>query len=118
MESQGKIWTALVGRIYLPRVPFKSLTRRPELLTMHENYVRRVAPKERLFFFNVKDGWEPLCKILNCAVPDEPFPRANDANSMREFFETILKAALLKWLQMFAVSGLFIAMGWYALRQR
>lgn len=81
---------------------------------MHEDYVKRVVPKERLFFFNVKDGWEPLCKILNCPVPDEPFPRANDANSMHEFFESILKAAIVRWLQIFAVSGAAAAMGWYA----
>jgi hypothetical protein len=89
-----------------------------ELLTMHEDYVRRVVPKDRLFFFNVKDGWEPLCKILDCPVPDEPFPRANDANAMREFFETIFKAAIVRWLQIFAVSGAVVGVGWYALKQR
>lgn len=95
-----------------------SLTLALELLTMHEDYVRRVVPKGRLFFFNVKDGWEPLCKILSCPVPDEPFPRANDANSMREFFETIFKAAIVRWVQIFAVSGAALAMGLYALKQR
>jgi Sulfotransferase domain len=89
-----------------------------ELLTMHEDYVRRVVPAERLFFFNVKDGWEPLCKILDCPVPDEPFPRANDKESMQEFFGTIMAASLVRWLQIFAVSGAAVAMGWYAWKQR
>ena len=85
---------------------------------MHEDYIRRIAPKERLFFFNVKDGWEPLCKILNCPVPDEPFPRANDTESMKEFFEKIVVASLVRWMQIFAVSGAAVAVGWWAWKQR
>ena len=73
-------------------------------------------PPERLFFFNVKDGWEPLCKILNCPIPDEPFPRANDTNEMEETFAKLLGVALLRWLQIFAVSGVVIAMGIWASR--
>lgn len=82
---------------------------------MHEDYIRRVVPSDRLFFFNVKDGWEPLCKILNCPVPNEPFPRANDSKAMQKFFEGILKAALVRWLQIFVVLGaaIWLAMwGW------
>ena len=33
--------------------------------------------------FDVKQGWEPLCKFLNVPIPDEPFPHEND----REFFK-------------------------------
>lgn len=51
-----------------------------ELLDLHEAYVRRVVPPEKLF--NFKEGWEPPCKLLDCPVPDEPFPRANDSNAM------------------------------------
>ncbi|KAJ5035646.1 uncharacterized protein L3040_008111 [Drepanopeziza brunnea f. sp. 'multigermtubi'] len=86
----------------------------PQLLELHEAYIRRVVPPERLFFFNVKDGWEPLCKILNCPVPDEPFPRANDAKAMQEFFEKMLKAALVKWMQISVISGACIAMVFWA----
>lgn len=71
----------------------------------HEDYVRRVVPPERLFFFDVKDGWEPLCKILNCPVPNEPFPRANNGKAMQAFFEKIVRKALVTWLQIFAVAG-------------
>lgn len=88
-----------------------------ELLDLHEAYVRRVVPPEKLFFFNVKDGWEPLCKILNCPVPDEPFPRANDSNAMQEFFKGVVKAAMLKWLQIFSVSGVGVAMLVWALKR-
>jgi len=81
------------------------------LLELHEDYIRRVVPPERLFFFNVKDGWEPLCKILNCPVPDEPFPRANDAKAMEKFFKGVVRKAAVRWLQIFAVSGGAVAVG-------
>jgi hypothetical protein len=84
---------------------------------MHEEYIRRVVPSNRLFFFNVKDGWEPLCKILNCPVPDEPFPCANDSQAMQDFFEEILKAAIVRWLQIFMVSGAVIAMALWSWRR-
>ena len=27
--------------------------------------------------FNVKQGWEPLCRFLNKPIPNEPFPNTN-----------------------------------------
>lgn len=35
-------------------------------------------PPERLLVFDVSQGWEPLCRFLNVAVPDVPFPRTNN----------------------------------------
>ena len=43
----------------------------------HNEEVLRVVPKERLLLFNVKDGWEPLCKFLDKQVPSTPFPKSN-----------------------------------------
>ena len=40
-------------------------------------YVKRVVPPERLHFVHVKDGWEPLCKILNKPTPGLDFPKSN-----------------------------------------
>ncbi len=85
----------------------------PQLLTIHEDYIRRVVPAERLFFFDVKQGWEPLCKILNVPVPDEPFPRANECAQMQEFFRGMLKMALWRWAQLLLLS---LAVFWLALR--
>lgn len=47
----------------------------------YENYIKDVkdkAPKDKLLVFNVKEGWEPLCKFLNVPVPKEDFPKVND----------------------------------------
>merc|ERR1719283_487849 len=43
----------------------------------HIEYVKSVVPKDRLLIWNVKEGWEPLCKFLNVPVPDCPVPRKN-----------------------------------------
>lgn len=29
----------------------------------HIAYLKRIVPQDQLFFFDVKDGWEPLCNI-------------------------------------------------------
>jgi hypothetical protein len=39
--------------------------------------VMRTVPAERLMVFEVKDGWEPLCKFLNVPIPATPFPHSN-----------------------------------------
>ena len=47
----------------------------------HNERVQAVIPKERLLIYNVKQGWKPLCKFLECDVPEEAFPRENVALS-------------------------------------
>ncbi|CAF2960263.1 unnamed protein product, partial [Rotaria sp. Silwood2] len=45
-----------------------------EIYNSHNEEVKRIVPKDRLLVFEVKQGWEPLCRVLNCPVPDIPFP--------------------------------------------
>ncbi len=52
----------------------------------HNKAVREIIPEEQLLVFQVKEGWEPLCKFLNVPVPDEPFPRTNNRE---EFWELV-----------------------------
>jgi len=49
--------------------------------------VERTVPKERLLKFNVKEGWEPLCKFLGVPIPDVPFPNMNSGGSLEHFVE-------------------------------
>jgi hypothetical protein len=46
----------------------------------HNEDVIRSLPKYRLLCFNVKEGWEPLCRFLGVPVPDEPFPKLNSSD--------------------------------------
>jgi len=62
----------------------------------HIEEVKRAVPPERLLVFDVSEGWEPLCAFLGVPVPDEPFPRLNDAAAFREqaswrFFARVLR---------------------------
>jgi len=39
--------------------------------------VKRNLPPDKLLVFDVRQGWEPLCRFLNVPVPTNPFPQAN-----------------------------------------
>ncbi len=41
-------------------------------------------PADRLLEFEVSQGWKPLCDFLGRPVPDEPFPRLNEAQAFPE----------------------------------
>ena len=43
----------------------------------YDKEVYNSIPKERLLVYDVKSGWEPLCKFLNVPVPSIPFPKSN-----------------------------------------
>ena len=51
----------------------------------HEQWQRTVPemrPKNQILIFDVKQGWEPLCKFLEMPIPDVPFPNLNDTKKM------------------------------------
>jgi hypothetical protein len=78
--------------------------------------VKRVTPPNRLHFFNVAEGWEPLCKILNVPVPDEPFPRVNDKDQVQKDIQSFIIKGVIGWLQIFGVFGAVVVLMAYALK--
>ncbi|XP_076815489.1 uncharacterized protein LOC143461604 isoform X3 [Clavelina lepadiformis] len=48
----------------------------------HNAHVLQNAPKDKLLVYNVKEGWEPLCKFLGVDVPSKPFPHRNKKGSI------------------------------------
>jgi hypothetical protein len=40
--------------------------------------VKAGVPERRLLIYDVREGWQPLCRFLGCGVPDEPFPKTNN----------------------------------------
>ena len=46
--------------------------------------VIREVPAERLLVYEAGDGWEPLCRFVDCDVPSEPFPRENTRDAFRK----------------------------------
>lgn len=75
----------------------------------HIRYLKRVVPEDQLFFFDVKDGWEPLCRILGKEVPDVPFPRVNDSKATEELAQRMLLRGLKRWAVMFTVLAVWAA---------
>ena len=44
----------------------------------HIAKMQSAYPPERLLTYNVKSGWEPLCKFLGKPIPSIPFPNVHD----------------------------------------
>ena len=56
----------------------------------HNDAVKAAIPANRLLVYEVKQGWDPLCKFLGMPVPTEAFPQTN---GREEFWEMIKKGA-------------------------
>ena len=81
----------------MPEFDFVTHLRHTEFLQYHTDWLKRVVPPSRLYFFDVKQGWKPLCKILNVPVPNEPFPRTNEAAAMKELMNHVQGMAITRW---------------------
>ena len=80
----------------------------------HVDYVKRVTPAERLHFFDVRDGWEPLCKILDVPVPEGiEFPRSNDAAFTEDFFKRQVVKGFVSWFGVLGAAGALAAGVWW-----
>jgi hypothetical protein len=53
----------------------------------HNKAVRNLIPADQLLVYQVKEGWQPLCKFLNVEIPTTEFPRTNN----REEFWDLVK---------------------------
>lgn len=78
----------------------------------HIAWLKEVVPEDRLVFFDVKDGWEPLCKALGKEVPkDRPFPQINDGAAIDQTARYHIQRGLTRWAAILAVIAVAIALG-------
>ena len=78
----------------------------------HIEYLKREVPEEKLLFFDVREGWGPLCAKLGCEVPqDMPFPRVNDTKAVAEFTNRLYRRALLAWSGIIGAAGVACMVG-------
>ncbi|KAI1383339.1 P-loop containing nucleoside triphosphate hydrolase protein [Hypoxylon trugodes] len=76
----------------------------------HIQHLRDVVPPDKLVFFNVKDGWGPLCEALGCDIPKGiEFPRVNERAAMEAFAKEQVKRGFLRWALIFGIFALVIA---------
>ena len=64
-----------------------------EVLNRYNQTVREAINPARLLVFDVKEGWEPLCRFLGVAQPDEPFPRLNDTATIQSMMKQTQEGA-------------------------
>ena len=60
------------------------------MLALYERYneeVKQAVPSEGLLLYEIAEGWEPLCRFLDRAIPDGPFPRVNSTDEFRGRFK-------------------------------
>ena len=80
----------------------------------HIEYLERTVPKDKLVYFNVKVGWEPLCKALDLPVPvGEEFPKINDGVAMEAFAKRYIIRGLMRWAIAFGVGAISVGVLMY-----
>ncbi len=50
----------------------------------HNAKIRAAFTPDRMLIFEASDGWQPLCRFLDVAVPDIPFPHVNRSQEFQE----------------------------------
>ncbi|KAL6355243.1 hypothetical protein LRP88_11492 [Fusarium phalaenopsidis] len=105
IDALRRQWLIMYGE----REPVTSRVYHQQIAWLKEN-----VPQDHLFFVDVKDGWEPLCRALDLPVPkDVPFPRINDSQAIESFAKWHVNKGLMRWLGIFGVVG---ASAWAVLR--
>ncbi|KAK3713619.1 hypothetical protein LTR37_008313 [Vermiconidia calcicola] len=73
------------------------------LYERHNEFVKRVVPKDRLLEFEPKMGFEPLCEFLGVAVPKDehgseiPYPHVNDTKQLNSGLNFLMYFGLVHW---------------------
>ncbi|KAF2110598.1 P-loop containing nucleoside triphosphate hydrolase protein [Lophiotrema nucula] len=80
----------------------------PGRMEQHNAWVESVTPKERFWMMELSQGWEPLCRVLRKPVPEEPFPRANDAEAVEALAGQLMLQAGKIWAAIFLVFGISV----------
>ncbi|UPL00353.1 hypothetical protein LCI18_011287 [Fusarium solani-melongenae] len=97
IDALRRQWLIMYGE----REPVTSNVYHQQIAWLKEN-----VPQDRLFFVDVKDGWEPLCRALDLPAPkDVPFPRINDSQAIESFAKWHVNRGLMRWLGIFGVVG-------------
>ncbi len=86
----------------------------------HYSSTRQPTPPKHLLAFDLRDGWEPLCKIPGLPIADCPLPRVNDGEAMQVRIKVVFRrmlGVLVRQVMMVAreaVVVVFVGMCWYS----
>ena len=79
-----------------------------EVFERHTEEVKSRVPPEQLLVYEVGQGWGPLCEFLGVEVPDEPFPRLNDAAEMRRRVWMVRAIAIVPYALLALLAVVFL----------
>jgi hypothetical protein len=75
----------------------------------HNEEVKERVPPDKLLVYEVKEGWEPLCKFLGVEVPkNKLFPHLNDTDTFRKMIRRRLTFALAAPMVVLSLAGLIL----------
>lgn len=83
----------------------------------HCDMIRGLVPKERLLEWSVEQSWEPICRFLQKEVPDEAFPKRNNAAAFHSRVDEQTKSWVMQGLRnvgvvVVALSAFGIGLRW------
>lgn len=61
----------------------------------HIEDVKAAVPPERLLVFSANQGWAPLCRFLEVAVPNSQFPSVNDRAEFQKIKQGVARGAYM-----------------------
>ncbi|PKS11726.1 hypothetical protein jhhlp_001714 [Lomentospora prolificans] len=79
----------------------------------HNEYVREATSPAKFHMMELSEGWGPIAKVLGKPIPNEPFPRANDAEAIEGLAGQILMEGAKTWAGILLVVGV---LGYYGAR--
>lgn len=66
-----------------------------EVFRQHIASVKQYVPADRLLVYDVRDGWEPLCRFMNVPVPAEPIPHLNKKENFKSMLGELVKGNMV-----------------------
>jgi hypothetical protein len=104
--------TTVADRIFQNRFHEREFAR--SLWEAHIEDVKRSVPADRLLVYEVRQGWEPLCKFLNLPVPNVPFPNSNNNEEFTQHFRLFfMKVRLMRLLPLILLSIVVMVLLWW-----
>ena len=79
-----------------------------QVFLQHIEEVKAHYPPERLLVHQPADGWKPLCEFLGKDIPNEPYPRVNEAHEIERLVKVLKALGYLPYLLLVAIALILI----------
>lgn len=97
LESSSEFGTTfnhMIDELVWHRLLEDTMDHREQAIARYKSHIAEVqaeVPADRLLTFSADQGWGPLCGFLGVPVPDEPFPRANNREVIKQWLERMAR---------------------------